>query len=344
MRSQSSLLRSQAINYLILLCCCVCLAFSTQAQSAATDPLPSWQEGDTKKSIIKFVQKVTTKGSPDFVPVNHRIATFDNDGTLWAEQPVYFQLIYAMDQVKKIAPQHPAWKSKEPFSSVLKDDMQGVIASGEEGLMKIIAATHANMTAEEFSSNVKSWLHTARHPKTGKPYNEMIYQPMLELLDYLRANSFKTFIVSGGGVDFMRVFAQETYGIPPDQTVGSSLKAEYTVRNGKPAIIKQPEIHLIDDKEGKPVGIHQYIGQRPILAFGNSDGDYQMLEWTTAGSGPRLGLLLHHTDAKREWAYDRDSPIGKLDRGLDDARKNGWAIVDMQEDWNQVFSFDKKKP
>ena len=306
------------------------------------DPLPSWNDGDTKKAITVFVESVTREGSADFIPEGQRIATFDNDGTLWAEKPIYFQLIYAMDQVKKMAPKHPEWKTQEPFASVLKGDTKGVAASGKAGLMKLIAATHANMTAEEFSGNVKSWLKTARHPKTGKPYNEMIYQPMLELLDYLRANGFKTFIVSGGGVDFMRVFVEETYGIPPDQTVGSSLKAKYEVRDGKPVILKLPEVNLVDDKEGKPVGIHQYIGRRPIFAAGNSDGDYQMLEYTTAGSGPRFGLILHHTDAKREWAYDRESHVGQLNKGLDDAKAKGWTVIDMQKDWKVVFPFEKQ--
>ncbi|WOX05147.1 HAD family hydrolase [Microbulbifer pacificus] len=303
----------------------------------AAPPLPSWNEGPTKSAIVEFVEKVTKKGSPDFVPENQRIATFDNDGTLWAEQPVYFQLIYAIDQVKKMAPEHPEWKTEEPFASVLKGDMKNVIASGKEGLMKILAATHANMTAEKFRANVSDWLKTARHPKTGRPFTEMVYQPQLELLDYLRANGFKTFIVSGGGVDFMRVFAEKTYGIPPDQVIGSSLKAKYEVKDGKPIIIKLPEINLVDDKEGKPVGIHQYIGQRPIFAAGNSDGDYQMLEWTTAGAGPRFGIILHHTDAEREWAYDRESHVGKLDKALDDAGKKGWTVIDMQNDWKTVF-------
>ncbi|MBB5210852.1 HAD family hydrolase [Microbulbifer hydrolyticus] len=310
--------------------------------TALADPLPSWNDGDTKKAITTFVESVTREGSPDFVAEGERIATFDNDGTLWAEQPVYFQLLYAIDQVKKMAPDHPEWKSQEPFASVIKGDMKSVIASGKQGLMKIIAATHANMTAEEFQANVASWLKTARHPKTDKPFNEMVYKPMLELMDYLRANGFKTFIVSGGGVDFMRVFAEETYGIPPDQVVGSSLKAKYEVHNGKPAIIKLPEINLIDDKEGKPVGIHQYIGQRPIFVAGNSDGDYQMLEWATSGDGPRFGLILHHTDAKREWAYDRKSHIGQLNKGLDDAKEKGWTVIDMQKDWKVVFPFDKQ--
>ena len=321
---------------LILICG---LVVATTA--AAADPLPSWNDGPTKEAIVGFVDKVTKSGSPDFVPENQRIATFDNDGNLWSEQPVYFQLMYALDQVKKMAPEHPEWKTQEPFASVLKGDTKKVLASGKEGLMKILAATHANMEAEDFQNNVASWLKTARHPKTNRPYNEMIYQPMLELLEYLRANGFKTFIVSGGGVDFMRVFAEQTYGIPPDQVVGSSLKAKYEVRDGKPVIIKLPEIHLVDDKEGKPIGIHQYIGQRPIFASGNSDGDYQMLEWTTAGDGPRFGIILHHTDGKREWAYDRDSHIGQLNKGLDDASKKGWVVIDMQKDWKVVYPFDK---
>jgi len=306
------------------------------------ESLPSWNDGDTKKAITEFVESVTREGSADFIPEDQRIATFDNDGTLWAEKPMYFQLIYAMDQVKKMAPQHPEWKTQEPFASVIRGDTEKVLASGKEGLMKILAATHTNMTAEDFQSAVTSWLQTARHPKTNRPYNEMIYQPMLELLTYLRANGFKTFIVSGGGVDFMRVFAQETYGIPPDQVVGSSLKAKYEVRDGKPVILKLPEVNLIDDKEGKPVGIHQYIGQRPVFTAGNSDGDYQMLEYTTAGSGPRFGLILHHTDAKREWAYDRKSHVGQLNKALDDASKKGWTVIDMQKDWKVIFPASKQ--
>ncbi|GAB2505625.1 HAD family hydrolase [Microbulbifer agarilyticus] len=313
-----------------------CLSAGAWA-AESNDPLPSWSDGKTKQAIVSFVEMTTRQGSPDFVPENQRIATFDNDGTLWAEQPVYFQLIYALDQVKKMAPQHPEWKTEEPFASALKGDMEKLMASGKEGLMKIIAATHADMTADEFSENVSQWLKTARHPKTNRPYNEMIYQPMLELLDYLRANGFKTFIVSGGGIDFMRVFAEQTYGIPPDQVVGSSLKAEYKVRDGKPEIVKLADINLINDKEGKPVGIHRYIGQRPLFAAGNSDGDFQMLEWTTAGKGPRFGLLLHHTDDKREWAYDRKSHIGRLEKGLDQAKDRGWTVIDMQQDWDQVF-------
>jgi hypothetical protein len=280
---------------------------------------------------------VTKEGSPDFVPVPERIATFDNDGTLWAEQPMYFQLAFALDQVKAMAPQHPEWKNNEPFASVLKGDLKSLAASGEKGLLQVVAATHAGMTTEEFEKTVKDWITTAKHPKTGKLYTEMVYQPMLELLAYLRANGFKTFIVSGGGIEFMRPWTEKVYGIPPEQVVGSSLKMKYEVRDGKPVLLKLAEIELIDDKEGKPVGIQSRIGRRPIFAAGNSDGDFQMLEWTTAGGGPRFGLIVHHTDGDREFAYDRESPIGKLDRGLDGAPKRGWTIVSMKDDWKTIF-------
>lgn len=307
------------------------------AAATAAEPLPSWNEGETKSAIIEFVKKTTTEGSDDFVPVAERIATFDNDGCLWAEQPLYFQLIYAIDRVKAMADEHPEWQEAEPFASVLKGDMDGVVASGKAGLMQLIAASHAGMTSEEFAEAVAEWLKTEKHPKTGKPYNKMIYQPMLELLEYLRANDYKTFIVSGGGIDFMRVFAEETYGIPPEQVIGSSLKAAYEVHDDGPVIRKLPELNFIDDKAGKPVGIHQHIGRRPILAAGNSDGDFQMLEWTTSGDGPRMGILVHHTDAEREWAYDRDSHIGKLDRGLEEGPERGWLIVDMKTTWKQIY-------
>ena len=307
------------------------------AAVASADQLPSWSEGEVKNSIISFVEKVTTEGSEDFVPPSERIAAFDNDGTLWAEQPVYFQLIYAIDRVKKLAAKHPEWKEKEPFASVLKGDIEKALAGGHEAIGQLVVASHAGVTSEEFDAAVREWLETARHPKFDRPYNELVYQPMLELLEYLRSNGFKTFIVSGGGIDFMRVFAEETYGIPPEQVIGSSIKAKYQVRDGKPVIVKMPELNFIDDKEGKPVGIHQHIGRRPIFAGGNSDGDFQMLEWTTAGPGARFGLLVHHTDEDREWAYDRDSHIGKLVRGLDEAETRGWSLVDMKTDWKTVF-------
>ena len=307
------------------------------SQALAADPLPSWNDTATKESIVAFVDKVTEVGSPDFVPAAERIATFDNDGTLWAEQPMYFQLIFAVDRVKALAPKHPEWKTQEPFASVLKGDMKAVLAGGEEALLKLIMATHAGMTTDEFSKIVSDWIATAKHPKTGRPYTEMVYQPMLELLAYLRANGFRTFIVSGGGIEFMRPWTARVYGIPPEQVVGSSIKTKFEMRDGKPVLVRLPELNFIDDKAGKPVGINQHIGRRPIAAFGNSDGDFQMLEWTTSGAGPRLGVLVHHDDAQREWAYDRESHIGKLDRGLDEAAKRGWKIVSMKNDWTDVF-------
>ncbi len=312
------------------------LALLTTAAQAA-DPLPSWNDTAPKQAIIAFVEKVTKEGSPGFVPPSERIATFDNDGTLWSEQPMYFQAFFLIDRVKALAPQHPEWKEKEPFASLLKGDIQGVMASGMKGLVEMLAATHAGMTTEEFDQTVTDWITTAKHPKTGKHYTQMVFQPMLELLAYLRANGFKTFIVSGGGIEFMRPWAEKVYGIPPEQVVGSSLKMKYEVRDGTPVIVKLPEIDLIDDKEGKPVGIQAHIGRRPLFAAGNSDGDFQMLEWTTSGQGPRFGLIVHHTDAEREFAYDRDSHFGKLDKGLDEAPKRGWTVIDMKADWKTVF-------
>lgn len=304
---------------------------------AADAPLPSWNEGETKTAILQFVKKVTSKDSPDYVPPAERIATFDNDGCLWAEQPMYFQVLFVVDRIQALAPEHPEWKTEEPFASLLKGDMKGVAASGKKGLMQLIAATHAGMTTEEFTQAATDWIQTAKHPKTGKLYTEMIYQPMRELLEYLRANGFKTFIVSGGGIEFMRPWTERVYGIPPEQVVGSSLKMKYEVVDGKPVLQKLAEIDLIDDKEGKPVGIQSHIGRRPIFAAGNSDGDFQMLEWTTSGSGARFGLIIHHTDAEREWAYDRDSHIGRLDRGLNEADQRGWTVVDMKNDWKHIF-------
>ncbi len=308
---------------------------------ASAEPLASWNEGSAKQAIVSFVEKTTKPGSPDFVPPAKRIAVFDNDGTLWSEQPMYFQAIFIFDRVKALAPGHPEWKEKEPFASVLKGDVKGALAGGDKALLELAAATHAGITTDEFEQSVREWLETARHPKTGRPYNRMIYQPMLELLDYLRAAGFKTFIVSGGGVDFMRVFAEETYGVPPEQVVGSSIKARYEVRGGKPVIVKIPELDFVDDKEGKPAGIHLHIGRRPVFAAGNSDGDFQMLEWTTAGEGARFGLIVHHDDAAREYAYDRDSPFGKLARGLDEGPERGWTIVSMRKDWAVVYPPEK---
>lgn len=306
------------------------------------DPLPSWNEGPAKESIVSFVERVTTEGSPDYVVPAKRIATFDNDGCLWSEQPMYFQAFYVFDRIRALAPEHPEWKEREPFASAVKGDIEGALAGGEKALIELAMATHAGMTNEEFEQTVGVWLSTARHPKTGMAYDGMVFQPMLELLAYLRAKDFKTFIVSGGGIDFLRVFAEETYGIPPEQVVGSSIRAGYELRDGKPAVVKLPEMNFIDDKEGKPVGIHQHIGRRPIFAAGNSDGDFQMLEWTTSGEGARFGLLVHHTDAEREYAYDRDSHIGKLDRGLDEGPGRGWTIVDMKKDWKSIYPYHRE--
>jgi hypothetical protein len=307
----------------------------------ADDPLPSWNDGAAKQSIVEFVAKVTKSGSPDFVPPAERIATFDNDGTLWAEQPMYFQLLFALHRVAALAPQHPEWKDKEPFASLLKGDVKGVLAGGERALLEIVMGTHTGMTTEEFEKIVKDWIASVKHPKTGRLLTEMVYQPMLELLAFLRANSFKTFIVSGGGIDFMRPWTEKVYGIPPEQVVGSSGKTKFELRDGRPVLLKLPEINFIDDNVGKPVGIHQHIGRRPIAAFGNSDGDLQMLQWTAAGSGARFCLYVHHTDAEREWAYDRTSHIGKLDKGLDEAKAKGWTVVSMKDDWKRVFAWEK---
>jgi phosphoserine phosphatase len=273
------------------------------------------------------------------VPVAERIAVFDNDGTLWAEQPMYFQLLFALDRVKALAPQHPDWKGKQPFQAVLDGDMKALAASGERGLVELMAATHAGMTTDEFIKIVTDWLASARDPRFKRPYTELIYQPMLELLSYLRANGFKTFIVSGGGIEFMRPWSERVYGIPPEQVVGSSIKTRFEMRDGRPVLFRLPEINFIDDKAGKPVGINEHIGRRPIAAFGNSDGDLEMLQWTTMSAGVRLGLIVHHTDAEREYAYDRHSHVGKLDKALDAAAANKWTVVDMKRDWKRVFAF-----
>lgn len=309
----------------------------------ATEPLPSWNDGASKKAITEFVAKVTTAGSPDFVPVPERIATFDNDGTLWCEQPLYFQLLFALHQVEVLAPQHPEWKTEEPFASLLKGDVRGALAGGEPAIFKIVMATHAGMTTEEFNQTVKDWLATAKHPKFKRPYTECVYQPMIELLTYLRANGFKTFIVSGGGIEFMRPWVEQVYGIPPEQVVGSSGKLKYELRDGQPVLVKLPEINFIDDKEGKAIGIQEYIGRRPICAFGNSDGDRQMLEWTGAGGGARLMMLVHHDDAVREFAYGAKSPIGTFSDALTaEAKDKNWTIISMKDDWNKVFPFENK--
>jgi hypothetical protein len=314
----------------------LCLATITIAY--AQDPLPSWNDTAPKKAIIAFVEKVTKEGSPDFVSPNERIATFDNDGTLWAEQPMYFQFLFAMDRIRALAPQHPEWKTEEPFKFVLAGDMKGLLASGEKGVLAMMAETHAGLTTSEFDQIVHDWFKTARHPRFKRPYNEMVYQPMLELLAYLRSSGFKTFIVSGGGVEFMRAFAPDAYGIPPDQIVGSMGKLKYEMRNGTPMVIKLPQVFFIDDKAGKPEGIQSFIGQRPIFAFGNSDGDQQMLEWTAGGRGARFMGLVHHDDAEREWAYGADSKIGTFsDALMAEAKENGWIVLSMKDDWKTIF-------
>ena len=322
----------------------VCALAFTATFARAADPLPSWNDGKAKQSITAFVEKVTKEGSSDFVPDAERIATFDNDGCLWAEQPMYFQAFFIFDRIKALAPKHPEWKTKEPFASVLKGDVKSALAGGERALLEMAMATHAGMTTEEFEKIVTDWLSTAKHPTTKRPYTEMVYQPMLELLAYLRANGFKTFIVSGGGIEFMRPWTEKVYGIPPEQVIGSSIKTKFELRDGKPVLMRLPELNFIDDKEGKPIGINQHIGRRPIAAFGNSDGDLQMLQYTAAGSGPRFCLYVHHTDAEREWAYDRKSHIGKLDKGLDEAKAKDWTIVSMKDDWKTIYPVANTKP
>jgi len=317
--------------------------FSVAVSATAADPLPSWNDTASKQAVIAFVDRVTKEGSPDFVPAPERIATFDNDGTLWAEQPTYFQLHFAIDRVKALAPRHPEWQHKEPFASLLQGNLKGALAGGEKSLTEIVMVTHAGMTTTEFEQIVNDWIATARHPATKRPYTEMVYQPMLELLAYLRASGFKTFIVSGGGIEFMRPWTERVYGIPPEQVVGSSIRTRFEMRDGKPLLVRLPELNFIDDKAGKPVGIHSHIGRRPIAAFGNSDGDRQMLEWTQAGGGARLMMLVHHDDAQREWAYGPESKIGTFsDALMSEANTSGWTVISMKNDWNVVFPADKK--
>ena len=326
--------KSIAVGFLF-----VSIIFGAGLNANAADPLPSWNKGPTKQSILQFVQRVTTQGGADYVPPEERIATFDNDGTLWSEQPLYFQLAFAMDRVKVLAAQHPEWKDQMPFKAVLEHDMTALAASGKKGLLQLVMASHAGMTTAEFEKIVKDWLATSQHPRFKRPFTDLVYQPMLELLEYLRTNGFKTFIVSGGGIEFMRPWVEKVYGIPPEQVVGSSIKTKFEVRNGTPVIVRLPEIDFFDDKAEKPVAIHKFIGRRPIAAFGNSDGDLQMLQWTAAGEGARLMLIVHHTDSDREWAYDRESHIGRLDKALDEGQRRGWTVVDMKKDWKKVYSF-----
>lgn len=311
------------------------------AASDKADPLPSWNDGAAKQNILKFVREATTQGGPNYVPPVERIAAFDNDGTLWSEQPVYFQALFVRDRLKLLAEKHPEWKEKQPFKAVRQNDFKTLATLGERGIVELIGVTHAGMDTEEFARIAKDWLATAKHPRFGRPYTDLVYQPMLELLAYLRANGFKTFIVSGGGNEFVRAFADKVYGIPPEQVIGSRIVTRFARRDGKPILLREPKVRFIDDKEGKPVGIQSHIGRRPRAAFGNSDGDLEMLQWTTAGSGRRFGLLVHHTDDVREWAYDRKSRVGRLDKALDAAVKEGWTVVDMKKDWKVIYPFQK---
>jgi phosphoglycolate phosphatase-like HAD superfamily hydrolase len=328
--------------FLAFAAACFFLA-GTAASFAQADPLPSWNEGPAKAAIVDFVTKVTTVGGPDFVAPAERIATFDNDGTLWTEQPVYFQVAFAIDRVKALAPQHPEWKTLEPFKSLLAGDMAGFANSGEKGLLEIMEATHTGMTTAEFAQAVTDWITTARHPRFQRLYTDLVYQPMLELMVHLRTNGFKAFIVSGGGIEFMRPWTERVYGIPPAQVVGSSGVTKYEMRpDGIPVLVKEAKVEFVDDGPGKPVGINRFIGRRPTLAFGNSDGDQQMLEWTAAGAGARFMGIVHHTDAVREYAYDRNSNIGRLDKAWDEAIRRKWIVVDMKNDWNTIYPFEKK--
>ena len=318
-----------------------CVAMSGQAFAQSADPLPSWNDGKTKQSIVDFVATVTTPGTPDFVPPGERIATFDNDGTLWVEQPLYFQIEFAFDRIKELGPSHPEWQTTEPFKSVLAGDLKTALAGGQKALMEVLAAASSGMTTEEFDRIVKTWIATAKHPKTGRLYSEMVYQPMLELLAYLRASGFKTYIASGGGSDFMRAFAERVYGVPPEQVIGSTGKLQFDMRDGRPALVRLPVLDFFDDKEGKPIAIQRQVGRRPTAAFGNSDGDLAMLQWTCAGMGRHFCLFVRHTDGEREWAYDV-TPLGRLEKGLDEANANGWTVVDMKRDWKVIYPFEKR--
>jgi len=331
-------IRSESLFAVALL---AMLAFTASIARAA-DALPSWNDGPAKQSIVAFVEKVSRPGSPEFVPVPERIAVFDNDGTLWCEKPLPVQLYFVIDRVKALAPRHPEWQTTEPFASILKGDLGAVMAGGERAIMELFMVTHTGNTAEEFEQIVKDWVATAKHPRTGRLNTEMVYQPMLEVLAYLRANGFKTFIVSGGGIEFMRPWTEKIYGVPPEQVIGSSVRTKFELRDGKPVLVRLPELNFNDDKGGKPVGINQHIGRRPVMAFGNSDGDLQMLQWTAAGPGARFSLYVHHDDADREYAYDRKDHLAKLDQGLDEAAAKGWTVVSMKDDWKTIYPSEKK--
>lgn len=306
---------------------------------AADDPLPSWNDSRSRTAILDFVGRVTKEGGPDFVPLDDRIAVFDNDGTLWSEQPVYFQVFFALARVKQLYPEHPEWENLEPFKSAISGDLKSLAATGEKGVLKLVMASHAGMTTEEFAQIVVDWITTARHPRFNRLFTELVYQPMLDVLNLLRANGFKTYIVSGGGIEFMRPWTEKIYGIPPEQVIGSSIKTRFEMKDGKPVLQRLPEIDFIDDGPGKPVGIYKFIGRRPIFAAGNSDGDLQMLQWVTGGKGARFGMIVHHTDEKREWAYDKQSSVGKLDKALDAATGARWAVADMKWDWRKIYPF-----
>ncbi len=322
----------------VLVICTVALAgCSAGSGDGPADPLPSWAAGPTRDAVTSFVQRVSDPASPEFVPAAERIAVFDNDGTLWAEQPYYGQLAFALDRVRELAPEHPEWAQQPLFMAAVDGDLDQVFAAGEHGLLELIVASHAGMTSDEFTGIVTAWLAAARHPTLDRPFTATVYQPMLELLAYLRDHGFSTWIVSGGGIEFMRPWTEQVYGIPPEQVIGSSIKTAFELQDGEPVIVRLPEIDFIDDKAGKPVGIHRFIGRRPIAAFGNSDGDLQMLQWATGGPGARFGLIVHHTDAEREWAYDRESRVGRLDQALDESAARGWTVVDMKRDWTTVF-------
>ncbi len=314
-----------------------CTQLQEQQETIPTDPLPSWNDGNTKQAIIDYVMDVTNRESENFIPVSDRIATFDNDGNLWSEQPAYFQLLFAMDRIKALAPDHPEWETLQPFKAVLENDMKELGKYGVHGILELVMASHADMTTEEFETIVKKWLATSKHPRFDKPFTDLVYQPMLELLQFLRDNDFKTFIVSGGGIEFMRPWVEEVYGIPLDQVVGSSIKTEYDYNNGNPVIKRLPEMDFIDDGSGKPIGIHKFIGKKPVFASGNSDGDLQMMQWTASNKYKSFMLYLHHTDDDREWAYDRESSFGRLDKGLDEAKEKGWTVVDMKMDWKYIY-------
>jgi len=336
-------IRQSITSFALVLFACLSLT----GQALASDPLPSWNDGPNKKAIVEFVNKTTDPANPGFVPVTERIATFDNDGTLWVEHPMYTQLTFGLDRVKALAPQHPEWKTTQPFKAVLEDDIKALAAAGEKGLLELVMATHAGMSTAEFEAEVKEWFASAQHPRFKRPYTELAYKPMVELLAYLRDNGFKTFIVSGGGIEFMRPMTEEVYGIPPEQVIGSSIKTKFEIKDGKPVLMRKPEINFIDDKTGKPVGINMYIGRRPIAAFGNSNGDLQMLQWTAAGDGARLMMFVFHDDDKREYAYGPanglpETLFGKFSQStMDEARKSGWNVISMKDDWKQIFSFQE---